>query len=102
MKPIPRIVIPAKAGIQLLLLPLLLGLPMLSANAQQPSTTLPAWDQLSDMQRAELVAPLRDRWNRSPEERPRMLERAHRWQASGRRRSTRMPMPHGVRAKRQN
>ncbi|HET7125943.1 MAG TPA: DUF3106 domain-containing protein [Lysobacter sp.] len=62
------------------LLPLLL-LPMLSANAQQSPTALPAWDQLSDAQRAELVAPLRDRWNRSPEERTRMLERAQRWQA---------------------
>lgn len=60
---------------------LLLLLPALSANAQQPTATLPAWDQLSDAQRTELVAPLRDRWDRMPGERARMLERARRWQA---------------------
>jgi hypothetical protein len=60
---------------------LLLLLPALSANAQQSTTALPAWDQLSDAQRAELVAPLRDRWDRFPGERARMLERAQRWQS---------------------
>ena len=32
---------------------------------------LPAWDQLSPEQRDALVAPLRERWNDSPQERPR-------------------------------
>ena len=35
---------------------------------------LPAWDQLSPEQRDALVAPLRERWNDSPQERARMLE----------------------------
>ena len=53
----------------------------LPANAQQASPALPAWDQLSDAQRAELVAPLRDHWDRAPEDRPHMLERAQRWRS---------------------
>ena len=32
-------------------------------------------------QRDALVAPLRERWNREPDERARMLKRAERWQA---------------------
>jgi hypothetical protein len=71
-----RSIAPAKAGIQLLLL-LFLATPMFGARAQ--TAALPAWDQLSEAQRAELVAPLRDRWDRSPDERARMLERAQRW-----------------------
>ena len=64
------------------LLPLVLLSAALSANAQQtPSTSLPAWDRLSDAQRAELIAPLRDRWDRSPEDRAHMLERAQRWRS---------------------
>jgi hypothetical protein len=46
-----------------------------------PSTPLPAWDQLSAEQRELLVAPLRERWNAAPDERPRMLERAQRWKS---------------------
>lgn len=42
---------------------------------------LPEWDQLSSAQRADLIAPLRDRWNSNPEERARLYERASRWKA---------------------
>jgi len=42
---------------------------------------LPEWDQLSSAQRADLIAPLRDRWNRNPDERTRLYERASRWKA---------------------
>jgi len=63
------------------LLPLILLSTVLSANAQPAPAALPAWEQLSDAQRAELVAPLRDHWNRAPEDRAHMLERAQRWQS---------------------
>lgn len=43
-------------------------------------TALPTWEQLTPAQRELLVAPIRERWNRSPEERARFLERAQRWQ----------------------
>lgn len=53
------------------------------AFAQAPTTAAqpPDWDQLTPAQRDALVAPLRERWNRNPGERTRMLERAQRWQA---------------------
>ncbi len=67
------------------LAPRLLALGLLfagtSALAQSSPAPLPAWDELTPQQREALVAPLRDRWNREPDERPRMLERAQRWQA---------------------
>lgn len=63
------------------LLPLVLLSAALSANARQASPALPAWDQLDDAQRAELVAPLRDHWDRAPEDRAHMLERAQRWRS---------------------
>ena len=44
-------------------------------------TTLPAWDQLSAEQRDALIAPLRDRWNDSPQDRQRMLDHARRWKS---------------------
>ena len=43
------------------------------------STTLPNWEQLTPAQRDTLTAPLRDRWNNSPEDRARMLDHAQRW-----------------------
>jgi hypothetical protein len=46
-----------------------------------PAQPLPPWEQLSQAQRDTLVAPLRERWNRKPEERARMYRRAERWQA---------------------
>jgi len=49
--------------------------------AQASPTPLPAWDKLTPQQREALIAPVRDRWNREPEDRGRMLERAERWQA---------------------
>ncbi|MGH8073331.1 MAG: DUF3106 domain-containing protein [Lysobacter sp.] len=45
-----------------------------------PQQTMPAWDQLSDAQREQLIAPVRERWNAEPEQRQRLLERAQRWQ----------------------
>lgn len=82
-----RPVVPAKAGsfsrgLQPcipLLLSLVLAMPVLAARAQD--APLPAWNQLSDAQRDELIAPLRDRWDRSPEDRAHMLERAQRWRS---------------------
>lgn len=51
------------------------------AFAQSTPAPLPAWDKLTPQQREALIAPVRDRWNREPEDRGRMLERAQRWQA---------------------
>lgn len=63
------------------LLFLALLLPALAA-AQQTTSPLPAWEQLTPQQREQLVAPLRDRWNRSsPERRHDMLDHAVRWQS---------------------
>lgn len=44
-----------------------------------PTTTLPAWEQLSAAQREQLIAPVRERWNAEPTERARMLQHAQRW-----------------------
>ena len=63
---------------------LLLGLLLLAGQAlaqSQPATTLPDWDKLTPQQREALIAPVRERWNGEPEERPRMLERAQRWKS---------------------
>ena len=43
-------------------------------------TGLPQWEQLSESQRATLIAPVRERWNAEPGQREAMLERARRWQ----------------------
>ena len=51
------------------------------ALAQRAPAPLPTWDKLTPQQREALIAPVRDRWNREPEDRARMLERAQRWQA---------------------
>lgn len=67
----------------LLLSVLMLG--WASGHAQTAPTAspqaLPAWDHLTPAQRDDLIAPLRERWNGDPDERARMLERAHRWKA---------------------
>ena len=64
---------------------LLLALAPLTVAAQPPAPAeapLPAWEQLSAEQRETLLAPVRERWNRSsPERRAQMLEHARRWQA---------------------
>ncbi len=67
---------------RLLFLVLLLA-PMLAMAQDKPASTtpLPEWDQLTSAQRDELIAPLRDHWNSSPDERTRLYERAHRWKA---------------------
>ena len=51
-----------------------------AARAQQPAApALPAWDQLTQAQRDELVAPLRDRWDANPGMRVQMQQHARRW-----------------------
>lgn len=51
------------------------------AWAQYTPAPLPEWEKLTPQQREALIAPVRDRWNREPDERQRMMERAQRWQA---------------------
>ena len=65
------------------LLALLLALAPLAASAQaNAAADLPAWDQLTAEQRELLLAPVRERWNRSePDRRAHMLEHARRWHA---------------------
>ncbi len=53
--------------------------PTLRAQGADGAAALPEWDQLPQTQRDALVAPLRERWNRNPADRGRMLERADRW-----------------------
>ena len=60
---------------------LLLGL-LLAGNAMAqavPAQSLPDWDKLTPQQREVLIAPVRERWNSDPDQRPRMLEHAQRW-----------------------
>jgi|SRR5690606_29651966 hypothetical protein len=64
-----------------LLLALLLAIPA-AAAAQQPAAGLPAWDQLTPQQREQLVAPVRERWNNSSQDkRAHLLDHAVRWQS---------------------
>ena len=49
------------------------------ATPAPASSPLPNWEQLTPAQRDMLTAPLRDRWNNSPEDRSRMLNHAQRW-----------------------
>lgn len=51
------------------------------AQSATVATQYPEWDQLTPAQRDALIAPLRERWNRNPDERARMAERAQRWKA---------------------
>ena len=66
---------------RLFALGLLLASVQAFAQSAPPPAHLPAWEQLTPQQREAFIAPLRDRWNREPDERPRMLERAQRWQS---------------------
>lgn len=68
---------------RLLLALVLLLAPAFAVAQDKPATAtpLPEWDQLSSAQRNDLIAPLRDRWNSSPDERTRLYERARRWKA---------------------
>ena len=65
--------------------PAILALALLPAFAFGQSATVatpyPEWDRLTPAQRDALIAPLRERWNRNPDERARMVERAQRWKA---------------------
>ena len=62
----------------------LLAAALFAANpagaATTTATAMPAWEQLTPAQRDLLVAPIRERWNNSPDERTRMYQRAQRWQ----------------------
>ena len=62
-------------NIRLCLLPLLLAVAA-PAFSQPSQPSLPEWDQLTPAQRETLIAPMRDRWNASPEHRQRMYEHA--------------------------
>lgn len=48
-----------------------------AANA----VAMPAWDALTDAQRAVLIAPIRERWNGNADARGRMYGHAQRWQS---------------------
>ncbi|HEX7802950.1 MAG TPA: DUF3106 domain-containing protein [Pseudoxanthomonas sp.] len=63
---------------------LALGLLLLAGNAlaqSAPAQSLPEWDKLTPQQREALIAPVRERWNSDPDDRPRMLEHAQRWKS---------------------
>ena len=64
-------------------LAIVLALSPFAAIAQSSApAALPAWEQLSAEQRELLLAPVRERWNRSPpEDRREMLDHARRWQS---------------------
>ena len=66
-----------------LVLAFVLALSPFAAMAQSATPApLPAWEQLTPEQRELLLAPMRDRWNRSaPAERGQMLDHARRWQS---------------------
>ena len=68
---------------RLLFVTVLLLAPLFAVAQDKPASTtqLPEWEQLTTAQRDELIAPLRDRWNSSPDERSRLIERARSWKA---------------------
>jgi hypothetical protein len=76
MPPADRLGFPFVTLVLLVLLAALAPAP--AAAAGEPP--LPDWEQLSEAQRALLVAPIRERWNAEPEARARMLRHAQRWQ----------------------
>ncbi|MCR6663038.1 MAG: DUF3106 domain-containing protein [Luteimonas sp.] len=50
--------------------------------AQQSAQALPEWEQLTQQQREQLIAPVRERWNSSTQDkRHHMLDHAARWQS---------------------
>jgi len=59
--------------------PALAASPVANA-ASSDAPAMPAWEQLSAAQRDVLIAPIRERWNGNPGERPRMYDHARRWQ----------------------
>ena len=48
--------------------------------ASSSQVDLPTWDRLTPAQRAQLIGPLRERWNADPTQRARLLDHARRWQ----------------------
>lgn len=59
---------------------MLIGLLVAAAvPATAAPAALPAWEQLSQTQREQLITPIRERWNAEPAKRQRMLEHARRW-----------------------
>jgi len=63
---------------------LALSLLLLAGNALAQSAaaqSLPEWEKLTPQQREALIAPVRERWNSDPDDRPRMLEHAQRWKS---------------------
>ncbi len=69
----------AHLGALTLMAALWLSAPAAVAQPSRPTTPLAKWEQLSQAQRDQLVAPLRERWNSEPARRQRMLEHARRW-----------------------
>ncbi len=73
-------------ALPIVLLSLLLAVPgALLAQSATPATSakdtsLPAWDKLTPAQRELLIAPIRERWNSSPDSRARIYEHAQHWQ----------------------
>lgn len=65
--------------LRMIAIALLLALPPAAMAQQADDAPLPAWEQLTPAQRDTLTAPLRERWDASPEDRRFMLERAQRW-----------------------
>jgi len=63
----------------LLLLAAFVLAPAAWAQDAKPAAPLPAWEQLTPVQRDLLIAPVRDRWNREPERRQKFMEYAKRW-----------------------
>ncbi|MGY4515325.1 DUF3106 domain-containing protein [Lysobacter sp. HA18] len=61
------------------LAPVALLLAALPSHAQSTTAALPDWDHLTQAQRDMLIAPMRERWNASPETRQRMFGHAQRW-----------------------
>ena len=70
---VPRLLVAAVLALSML--------PAAGTSRQADPATLPAWEDLSPAQRELLTAPIRERWNRAPAERQRMLQRAERWQS---------------------
>lgn len=70
-----------RSFILLLALAVLLGAASPAGASGQAGAPLPAWDKLTPAQRETLIAPIRERWNAEPENRPRMLHHAERWKA---------------------
>ncbi len=73
----PTRIVPALA-----FMALLLAGNVVNAGPPTAGTPLPGWDQLDAAQRAQLIAPIRERFDNSDAEgRAKMLEHARRWQA---------------------